>query len=306
MLQQTQVARAAPAFERFVARFPDIRSLADAPEQDVLAAWSGLGYYGRARRLRAAASEIVARFGGLVPADPEQLRSLPGVGPYTAGAIASLAFDRPEPAVDGNVARIVLRIDARRAAPDDRAAQRHAWDRARGLVSAADRPGDLNEALMDLGATVCTPQAPRCEACPLAGRCAARLAGVAGEIPLPSRKPAVALVHHAAVVVRDSRGRMLVERRGDRGLWAGIWQAPTLERASPPRPKTLAGWLGVAPPTRTDAFTHRTTHREVRFSVWLARPIPGRRPLRGRWMTGREIARLPLGVPQRRILLGEA
>ncbi len=175
MLQQTQVQAAIPYFERFVRRFPDIASLAGATEDEVLALWSGLGYYARARNLLAAAREAVRRHGGL-PASLETLRSLPGFGPYTAGAVASIAFAIPAAAIDGNVARVLARVFLVAGDPGSRPAE----DRLRAIAEALvapSRPGDWNQALMELGATVCGKSAPRCAACPIAALCAARRAG---------------------------------------------------------------------------------------------------------------------------------
>jgi A/G-specific adenine glycosylase len=157
-------------------RFPDIRALAAAPEAEVLHAWQGLGYYSRARRLQAAARAVVERHGGHLPGDPELLRALPGVGAYSAGAIASIAFGLPEPIVDGNVVRVLTRVFGLSGDPTRGALKRRLWELARELVP-AERPGDFNQALMELGATVCTPRSPGCAVCPLSSVCEARRSG---------------------------------------------------------------------------------------------------------------------------------
>ena len=189
MLQQTQVASVTPYFERWMIRFPSVRALAEAPLDDVLKAWEGLGYYARARNLQAAAREIVAQHEGVIPADRETLLSLPGVGRYTAGAILSLAFGRPEPILDGNVRRVLCRVDDIADEPRAPATERRLWERADALVKAAPigRAGDLNEALMELGALVCTPGKPDCAACPLATWCLAHAA--ASRQSAPSKQP---------------------------------------------------------------------------------------------------------------------
>lgn len=239
MLQQTQVSRVAGegpgtepgAFARFVARFPTPAALASADEAEVMALWAGLGYYRRARHLHAAARAIVERHGGRVPDDPAALRALPGVGRYTAGAIASIVFGRREPIVDGNVRRVLLRVAGNDADPASRDTETWAWAEAARFVAASARPGAFNEGLMELGATVClpAPASPRCEACPWARACRARALGLEDRIPRAKRPPRRGVLHLLVVVVRDGRGRLLLERRGPGGLWPGLWQPPTLE-----------------------------------------------------------------------------
>ena len=183
MLQQTRVETAIPYYERFLERFPDVAALASADLDDVLGAWAGLGYYSRARNLHAAARLVAERHGGEVPDDVEQLRALPGVGRYTAGAIASIAFDRPEPVVDGNAARVLTRLhDIREDVRSARVARR-LWEESAALVR-GPQPGLLNQALMELGARVCTPRAPRCPTCPLLRHCAAYRAGDPESLPV--------------------------------------------------------------------------------------------------------------------------
>jgi A/G-specific adenine glycosylase len=299
MLQQTQAARVAQRFPAFLQRFPTPAELARAPEDQVLALWSGLGYYRRARLLHRAARTIVERFGGVTPTDPALLRTLPGVGRYTAGAVASIAGGRAEPAVDGNVARVLIRLAGRRLRHADAPAMAWAWDRAGDLARVAgDRSGTLNEALMDLGATICTPRSPRCRDCPLSSSCRAYAKGIQERIPLTGRPaPRRALRCLVAIVPRD--GRVLVERRGDAGLYAGLWQAPTLEGDA--RLADLARHAGARRLRRVAAFTHRTTHRDLRFVVyrgcWAGREHNGRR-----WVTPRQLASLALASPQKRIL----
>ena len=297
MLQQTQVARVLERFDGFVERFPSVRALASAEQDDVLAAWSGLGYYRRARLLHEAARAIVADHGGRVPRDVEALRALPGVGRYTAGAIASMVFGQREPIVDGNVRRVIVRLKGREG--DDA----WVWQRAGALVGASHEPGVFNEALMELGGLICTPRAPRCVACPLRAECVAHREGRAEAIPAPKAGKARRVLHHASVVVRDGRGRTLVEQRGDGGLWARMWQAPTLEGEDEAGAGDVALAMGLAEATLRERFTHQTTHRRVEIAVWEGRLGRGRRPTRGRWADRREIESLALSNPQRRILL---
>lgn len=309
MLQQTQVSRVLERFPRFMARFPDVRALAAADEHAVLAEWSGMGYYRRARNLHAAAKMIVEEFGGRVPREVESLRRLPGVGRYTAGAIASMAYNEAAPIVDGNVARVLLRIHGRDAASDDRKVQAWLWERAEALAAASDRPGVVNEALMELGATVCVPgpALPRCQACPLNASCAAKREGRQAEIPRPKARARQKNLYCGVVVARRSDGAILMEQRPGKGMWAGLWQAPTLESAERPvSAGEVAAAIGVrAGLLRPESnFEHQTTHRRVLFCVWRAevdeRAAAG--ISRGLWMTAAKAAGLGLSNAQRRIL----
>ena len=221
MAQQTRIATVIPYYEAFLSRFPDVATLAASSRDDVLKAWEGLGYYGRARNLHRAAGQVRERFGGRLPEDPEDLRSLPGVGPYTAGAIASIAFGRPEPAIDGNVRRVLSRLyDIENPTPA------RLDILARELIAdAAGAAGLLNQGLMDLGSSVCTPQAPDCGDCPVASWCAALQNGTVAL--RPARKRRAALPHQdiaAAVVWRGPR--LLIARRPEDGLLGGLWEFP--------------------------------------------------------------------------------
>lgn len=316
MLQQTQVGRVSARWPGFISRFPSVRALARANEGSVLAAWSGMGYYARARRLHAAAREIVLRFGGRVPSDAPTLRTLPGVGRYTAGAIASIVFNRPEPIVDANVARVLLRLDGR--ALDPPRAARWAWRRAEELVLEAANtrgvtPAAFNEGLMELGAVVCTPRRPGCAGCPVRGDCVARARGLQDRIPRRTQGPARSTLYCSVVVARDTRSRVLVERRRDGGLWAGLWQAPTLERRDAAATRAaVERWIGLRV-ERAERFTHATTHRAVVFESWRpAAPVDAGRAAAvllsrpgAAFLARSRIARLALSSPQRRLLLGE-
>lgn len=221
MLQQTQLARGAERFLRWMERFPDVESLARASEEDVLHAWEGLGYYARARNLRRAAL-IVAERGGF-PETEEGLRALPGVGPYTAAAVASMAFGLPAVCVDANVERVVARIfdvDGPVKA-DPAAAEVRAW--AERLLP-AENAGDHNQAMMELGETVCGRR-PLCDACPVIRFCAARHLGIVHERPVPGRRPDITPVE-AVTTVLSHRGAVFVQRRLDAGAWAGLWEFP--------------------------------------------------------------------------------
>ncbi|QIA27843.1 A/G-specific adenine glycosylase [Thermaerobacter sp. PB12/4term] len=224
MLQQTRVDTALPYYLRFLQRFPSACHLAAAPEEEVLKLWQGLGYYRRARQLHRAARVLVERYGGRVPPDFEAIRSLPGVGDYTAGAVCSIAFDLPVPAVDGNAQRVLARLFGVDE-PADRAAGRRRLDElARRLVE-GPRPGALNQAVMELGSTVCTPRKPRCDRCPLAGLCVAGRSGQPEAWPV--RQRAVRWAEEDVVVVGCVRGdQVAVIRRPEGGLLGGLWALP--------------------------------------------------------------------------------
>lgn len=310
MLQQTQVSRVLEKFEPFMKRFPNPASLARAREDDVLAMWSGLGYYRRARMLHAAAKAITERHHAQVPSDAAALRALPGVGRYTAGAIASIAFGQPEPIVDGNVSRVLQRLAAREGAADEAAVRAWCWERATELaISAGPKAGLFNEGLMELGATVCTPRNPACGVCPLAAMCRARRDGIVESIPRPKRAANRSPMWCAVALIEDDQGRVLIERRpSDVGMWAGLWQAPTLESAKRAVPrKALAERISfhVTALRKIGAFAHTTTHRDVRFVVYAGRAGAAYVPPAGLSFESRERVReLGLSNPQARILLG--
>ena len=221
MLQQTTVATVVPYFERFVARFPDVGSLASADVDDVLRLWEGLGYYSRARNLHKAALAIEQNHGGVFPKDAASLQALPGIGRYTAGAIASFAFDLPAPIVEANTERLYARLIA--LADDVRAtsSQRTLWDFATTIMP-VKRPGDFNQALMDLGSQVCRPQEPDCERCPLKTCCDAFSLGLQKELPRRKPRTPITAVDEVCVVIRR-RNKYLLRRRTDGERWAGMW-----------------------------------------------------------------------------------
>ncbi len=307
MLQQTQVTRVLDKYPAFIASFPTVSALAKARTDRVLSHWSGLGYYRRARNLHNAAKEVVTRFEGTIPHGVADLLTLPGIGRYTAGAISSIAFHKPEPIVDGNVSRVLMRIRGKAFAHGSPSGLAWAWKQAEQLVRSADAsrldPALLNEGLMELGAVVCTPRNPVCDQCPVSRHCQAFRLSIQNKIPR-SKAPAVQSRRFCeAVVISDAAGRLLVEKRPDSGMWAGLWQAPTWERADrAARAAEVANWIG-APVVRRSRFHHGTSHRDVRFTVWQASEVPhGRHPGR-RFVSRARIANLALSSPQRRILL---
>ena len=225
MLQQTRAEAVAPRYEAFLARFPTVEALAAADEEAVLKAWEGMGYYLRARNLRRAAMEVARR--GEFPQSAKELQTLPGVGAYTAAAVASIAFDEAAPALDGNQARVLARLLAFEGTVDTPQRLRRA---AEALID-RERPGDYNQALMDLGSGICTPRAPKCETCPVAAFCAARAGGDAESYPrLPP--PIARRDVEVTVVLAYLNGRVLVRRRSSRGLLAGLWEFPSFSEGT--------------------------------------------------------------------------
>jgi A/G-specific adenine glycosylase len=311
MLQQTRVDTVLPYYQRFLARFPDVASLAGAELEEVLGLWTGLGYYSRARNLHRAARLLVSRHAGRLPDDAAALRALPGIGPYTAGAVASIAFDREEPVVDGNVARVLARLHGIRDEIGGAAARRLLWREAAALAR-GPFPGALNQALMELGATLCTPRAPRCPASPLARDCDARRAGDAESLPRKARRAAQREVEAVAGLVLR-RGRALAVQRPESGLLAGLWELPggeleageSARRAIAPRLRERVG-LRVAGARPLGAVEHVFTHLRLRLHVFHCGEAQGRVCLRGpaahRWLAPEALRALPQGGPTRKAL----
>jgi A/G-specific adenine glycosylase len=300
MLQQTQVATVVPYFRRFVARFPTIRALANARPQEVLRHWQGLGYYRRARNLLQAARCIVRDHGGRIPRQVDQLLELPGVGRYTAGAVASLAFDVRAPIVDGNVMRVLCRLDRISQDPRASATARWLWHRAQTLLPSKG-VGDFNSALMELGATICTPRRPRCERCPVPKHCEARAAGQAQKLPVTRPRRPRTLERRWTFCIH-SDGRWLVERRPLNGRWAGMWQFVTVAATSLKGAVRLAEartGLTMRTVRRLGGLHHDLSHRRYRFEVMAAQVRAGPRAgAKGRWLRLAQMAKLPMPKPQ--------
>ncbi|MCI0589058.1 MAG: A/G-specific adenine glycosylase [Planctomycetes bacterium] len=304
MLQQTRVETVVPYYERFLRLFPTARALARAPLPRALAAWSGLGYYRRARMLREAARRIVADHGGRFPDDPESIRSLPGVGPYTAGALLSIAFGKPFAVLDGNVARVLSRLLALRG--DPRRNRRILEAAAAALVDPRS-PGAFNQALMELGALVCTPRRPDCPRCPLRSLCRARALGIEAKIP-PTRRERTRRVEWASAVLRR-RDRVLLVRRPDGGLLAGMWELPTVEVGGSAARTFLARRLLrlLGAPARLGSEIGRIRHaiedRAITIRLFDARAgRGGSRTPAARWCALRESVDLPLAAAARKSL----
>jgi A/G-specific adenine glycosylase len=284
MLQQTRVDVVVPYYERFLRRFPTLRALADAPLDDVLALWSGLGYYARARNLHRAARAA----GHSLPRTCAELRELPGFGPYTAAAVASLAFNEDVPLVDGNVARVLARVHALRG--DARA---RAWKIAAEILPAG-RAGAFNEALMELGATVCTPRSPDCPRCPIRTLCAVQVKGLEpGRFPAPRKKPARPLLEWDALALTRADGAVLLARRPAGALFAGLWDLP---QATPAGVRIHGKTVGRG------AVEQTLTHREVRVRLRSARASGTPQSDDVRWVAPEGLVKLGLSSLARKSL----
>ena len=292
MLQQTRVETVVPYYARFLARFPDVAALARADEADVLAAWSGLGYYRRARTLHATARALVERHAGEFPRTRAAALELPGIGPYTAGAVLSIAYDVPEALVDGNVARVFARLFAIEGSPQSPAFVRRTWELARELVPERGA-GDWNQALMELGALVCTPQNARCDVCPWRADCAAFASGRVGELPQPKTRPAVLAVELDSLWAHVD-GRVLLEHRPAGGRMAHMWQLPTIE-TSPHGHIAPCAWpdgVNVRWTKPLGELRHTITRHVIRVNVRGGELTSRTLPAGWRWVPDREVAAL--------------
>jgi len=286
MLQQTRAQAVIPYYEEFLARFPSVETLAGAPEEAVLAAWSGLGYYSRARNLRRAGLEIAARGG--FPRDYGGLRALPGIGDYTAAAIASIAFGLPHAVLDGNVLRVVARVE------DDGSdiSERRTRERFRAVAQSwldARRPGEFNQALMELGATVCLPRNPLCLVCPLAELCRARQEGTAGQLPVKPGGPTPVHIDGVLLIVRQGRSVLLRQAEPAARRMAGFWDLPTPEDL----PRARAG-------ASFGEIRHTITHH--RYTLVVKEATSRAAGKRFRWFDPAQLGEIPLSTTARKAL----
>lgn len=286
MLQQTRVSVVIPYFQRFVARFPNPAALASAPEQELLAMWSGLGYYSRARNLRRAAAEIVRL--GAFPSSLEEIRQLPGVGEYTAAAISSIAFSLPHAVLDGNVARVFSRLVAEKGDVQSAAVRAHLRDEAQRLLDPA-HPGDYNQALMELGATVCLPRNPQCLLCPWRDLCQARALAIQDELPVKLRKREPLRERLDFYLVQKNGTYLLRKRGAEQARLAGFWELPLTADL----PSASKGDLAAA-------FKHSITRHDYTVSVWNAAPVKA--PSGFRWIKAADLESIPLATTARKAL----
>jgi A/G-specific adenine glycosylase len=307
MLQQTQVATVIPFFTRFMKRFPTIVSLAAATEQEVLRHWEGLGYYRRARHLHQAAQVVVAQHAGELPAEADSLAKLPGLGRYTVGAILSQAHDARLAIVDANVARILTRLFAWQDELESKTTQDWLWQTAERMLP-RQQAGDHNQALMELGQTICTTGEPSCLLCPLRDDCQGRARGLAASLPRRRARQATTMVRDRCIVLHKSGQVLLCQRSSDANRWANMWEFPThtLDDAGdvPTQLEMLTGYR-LKQPTPLGSLTYGITRYSVELSVIEARYAGGRAHRRHYqqlvWVTPETLSEYPLSVPQRRV-----
>lgn len=310
MLQQTQVATVIPFYLRFMERFPTVEALASTPIEEVLKYWSGLGYYARARNLHRAAQRVASEYHGRVPNTPKEIEGLPGIGRYTAGAILSIAYGIPRPLVDANVIRVLSRLFGIYGDPKSQANQALLWELADRLVPTKD-PGDFNQAMMELGALVCSPAEPQCTVCPLYSSC------VAGHLPdptvlpeIPAGRATVSLVH-ASALIRNPQGEFLLLQRPLEGLWGGLWEFPRVTCHTGETPEEGAKRAGLETSglplnviSRVAKVKHAVTHHKITLYGYLATPLHTQTQLHPeygrdlRWVAPEKLDAFALSSPQ--------
>jgi A/G-specific adenine glycosylase len=303
MLQQTRVETVVPYYTRFLQRFPSTVALADAPLDDVLAAWSGLGYYRRARLLHEGAKVVVREHGGALPLEASARRALPGIGAYTAGAIGSIAFDLPEPIVDGNVARVLSRIHCIETPLGERSTEQTLW-RAAAELAHGERPGALNQALMELGARVCTPLNARCDRCPVRPFCRAQAEHRVDDLPVPAKKRPPKPVSLVALVATADDGALYLTRSAG-SLFGGLWGFPLHEGKGAAIARRTAETLrltGKLGRKKRGTVTHVLTHRALSVEVYALRDAHGEPHESLRKLADHELGAVGISTLTRKIL----
>lgn len=321
MLQQTQVVAVIPYYLKFLERFPDIGSLAEAPSEAVMAHWSGLGYYSRARNLHRCAQQVVAQYAGVFPADPVLLAELPGIGRSTAAAIAAFSYGTRAAILDGNVKRVFARVFGIDRYPGEKTTEAQLWRRAVALLPVSQLPA-YTQGLMDLGATLCTRSKPACTRCPLAARCVALASDRVADLPVRKPKKAVPQKHAIMLVVTHQHQVLLIQRP-EQGIWGGLLSLPELDgfvEGMPVQQQTpvgrqsqedaIAGWLApygeVSRYERLHPFLHGFTHFKlhvVPYQVWLSRRLPVTGAPGQVWVDYARLAHAPLPAPVKKLLL---
>jgi A/G-specific adenine glycosylase len=304
MLQQTRVETVIPYFENWMNLFPDVQALAKASEREVLNAWEGLGYYSRARNLHKAARMVVSKYNGQLPRDLIELRSLPGIGRYTVGAIASMAFGMDEPTLDGNLRRVFARVFDVSQSADLLEGEKILWELAAKNLPAG-QAGDYNQALMDLGATICVPKNPRCLICPVMGICKSRKNGTQELRPVLKAKKAIPHYIQAAAVIIN-RGRVLLAQRPPEGLLGGMWEFPNGRVSADPAQelaKVLQATyeLKVRRREALDIIQHAYTHFKVTVHAFRCTSAPGPKNKNLKWVRLAELDHYPMGKVDRQI-----
>ena len=316
MLQQTRVETVIPYYRRFIDSFPDMETLAAAPSESVLAHWQGLGYYSRVRNLQQGVREVVAHYGGKVPETRSEVEKLPGVGSYTAGAILSIAYDKPEPAVDGNVLRVISRLEKIESPVEQTTTRKQVEEAVRLILTRAERPGDVTQALMELGALICIPRAPRCENCPWQVYCQAL--GHKLQTVLPNKKTPVAAatvwVYTGLVHWKD---RFLVVQRPARGLLAGMWEFPSIEFKQAVEPVDFPVALqqrlhelgqDVEIGVEWRYLIHTFSHREWKLRAFfcIGNQYEEKTPAGAKWVASRQFGELNWAGPYRKLAIWAA
>jgi len=296
MSQQTQISRVAERWPQMMRLFPTPLEMSVAGEQEVLSLWQGLGYYRRAKNLKRTAEMIEKEFSGEVPSEVRELLTLPGIGKYTAGAVASIAFGKRVPIVDGNVHRVLCRLNnnAKELVPSV-----WTWEEAEKMVKSCNDPSILNEGLMEFGATVCSPKLPRCSECPLMNYCCSYESGTQHEVPTPKKSTKKKKLYHYAVVIESDLGIALRQRQSD-GLWAGMWEVPTVESEVELTDMDVAINLELQQPIhKIGSFTHTLSHRLISFVVFRCSV---KQSIKFSWFRGDSLLELPLASAQRKVL----
>ncbi len=303
ILQQTRVDQGTAYWHRFVERFPSVSQLAKASEDQVLRLWQGLGYYSRARNLRTAAQQVVKEHGGQFPADHATLLKLKGVGDYTASAIASICFGIPEPVVDGNVYRVLSRAFGI-ATPIDSTTGRKEFRALAAELLSKEHPGDHNQAVMELGATVCTPRNPRCDECPLARKCIAKAEGRIADLPVKASKSKTRTRHFNYLLIEGNSGIYLRKRTG-KDIWQGLWELPMVETEKAATDALLMKTAGLASLKRIEGpVVHVLSHQRINATLWQAELKDAPVPCEWKAHSTKALGKVPMHRLMERLLLG--
>ncbi|MBU8908868.1 A/G-specific adenine glycosylase [Desertibacillus haloalkaliphilus] len=308
MLQQTRVDTVIPYYQQFMEKFPTIDALAEAEEQQVLKAWEGLGYYSRVRNLQTAVREVSEHYGGQVPDTKKEISKLKGVGPYTAGAILSIAYGKPEPAVDGNVMRVLSRILLIKEDIAKQKTRKLFEDVTTSLIS-ADKPSEFNQGLMELGALICTPKSPGCLICPVQAHCRAYQEGIQEQLPVKAKKKKPKGKQLVAAVIENEWGQVLIHRRPSEGLLARLWEFPNTEAGSADQKQVLKDFLtehygvNVTVGKKVQTVEHVFSHLVWNISVYQTELLnEGNESDELRWVSKTEIGQYPFPVSHQKII----